>query len=225
MTDLEMLKRAKNIKGLLESGRCSDANEELDNIICKLKVDLSMKKYSKSSDRQALKLMQKLTSKKNSWIISNYLKIENEYMYWTDAYIAVQLKLDEAWENSLPIYEGGGYPAIRTFFEDKEFEDCVQMTISINDVMYWKNTVDKKNGHRIVKTDCYDANGEKYNCSFDVQNLENLFTILRADELTFKANKKVGAYNDIVNAFETENEYGKAVIVTIRNYEGGERNE
>jgi hypothetical protein len=225
MTDLEMLKRAKNIKGLLESGRCSDANEELDNIICKLKVDLSMKKYSKASDRQALKLMQKLTSKKNSWIISNYLKIENEYMYWTDAYIAVQLKLDEAWEDSLPIYEGEGYPAIRTFFEDKEFIDCVKLTLSINDVMYLKKTVDKIDGHRIVKLDCYDMNGEKYNCSFDVQNLENLFTIMRADELTFKANKKVGANNDIVNAFETENEYGKAVIVTVRNYEGGEKNE
>lgn len=225
MTDLEMLKYTKKIKGLLESGRCRDAFEEFDNLICKLKVDLSMKEYSKASDRQALKLMQKLTSKKNSWVISNYLKIEDEWMYWTDAYIAVQLKLDEAWKDSLPIYEGEGYPAIRTFFKSKEFEDCVQLTISINDVMYWKKTVDKIDGHRIVKTDCYDTNGEKYNCSFDVQNLENLFTIMRADELTFKANKKIGANNDIVNAFETENEYGKAVIVTVRNYEGGERNE
>ena len=223
MTDLEMLKRAKKIKGLLESGRGSDAFEEFDKLIGKLKVDLSMKKYSKASDRQALKLMQKLTSKKNSWIISNYLKIEDEYMYWTDAYIAVQLKLDEAWENSLPIYESEGYPAIRTFFEDKGFDDCVQLTLSINDVMYWKKTVDKIDGHRIVKLDCYDMNGEKYNCSFDVQNLENVFTIMRADKLTFKANKKVGANNDIVNAFETENEYGKAVIVTVRNYEGGEK--
>ena len=217
MTDLEMLKCTKKIKGLLESGRCSDTNEELDRLIGKLKVDLSMKKYSKASDRQALKLMQKLTSKKNSWVISNYLKIENEWMYWTDAYIAVQLKLDEAWENSLPIYEGEGYPAIRTFFEN-EFDDCVQLTLSINDVMYWKKTIDKIDGHRIVKLDCYDTNGEKYNCSFDVQNLENLFTIMRADELTFKANKKIGANNDIVNSFEIENEYGKAVIVTVRNY-------
>ena len=222
MTDLEMLKQVKKIKGLLESGRCSDTNEELDRLIGKLKVDISMRKYYKASDRHAIKLMEKLTSKKNSWIISNYLKIENEYMYWTDAYIAVQLKLDEAWEDSLPIYEGEGYPAIKTFFEDKEFEDCVKLTLSINQVMYWKKTIDKKDGHRIVKLDCYDANYKKYNCSFDVQNLENLFTIMRADELVFKANKKVGANNDIVNAFETENEYGKAVIVTVRNYEGGE---
>lgn len=225
MTDLEMLKRAKKIKEVVDSERYNSASEMLDELIGKLKVDVAMRKYYKASDRQALKLMEKLTSKKNSWIISNYLKIEDEYMYWTDAYIAVQLKLDEAWENSLPIYEGEGYPAIRTFFEDKEFIDCVKLTLSINDVMYWKKTVDKIDGHRIVKLDCYDMNGEKYNCSFDVQNLENLFTIMRADELTFKANKKVGANNDIVNAFETENEYGKAVIVTIRNYEGGERNE
>lgn len=222
MTDLEMLKCTKKIKELLESGWNSEADEELGKIIDKLKVDLSMKKYSKASDRRALKLMEKLTSKKNSWSISNYLKIENEYMYWTDAYIAIQLKLDEAWEDSLHIYEGGGYPAIRTFFEHKEFEDCVQMTISINDVMYWKKTVDKIDGHRIVKTYCWDTNDKKYNCSFDVQNLENLYTIMRADKLTFKANKKIGANNDIVNAFETENEYGKAVIATVRNYEGGE---
>ena len=222
MTDLEMLKQVKKIKGLLESGRCSDTNEELDSLIGKLKVDISMRKYYKASDRHAIKLMEKLTSKKNSWIISNYLKLEDEYMYWTDAYIAVQLKRDQAWEDSLPIYEGGGYPAIRTFFEHKEFEDCVQMTISINDVMYWKKTVDKIDGHRIVKTYCWDTNDKKYNCSFDVQNLENLYTIMRADKLTFKANKKIGANNDIVNAFETENEYGKAVIVTVRNYEGGE---
>lgn len=225
MTDIEMLKCTKKIKGLLESGQQSDAYEEFDRLIGKLKVDISMRKYYKASDRHAIKLMEKLTSKKNSWIISKYLKIENEYMYWTDAYIAVQLKLDEAWENSLPIYEGEGYPAIRNFFENKEFEDCVQLTISINDVMYWKKTTDKIDGHRIIKVDCYDMNGEKYNCSFDVQNLENLFTIMRADKLTFKANKKIGANNDIVNAFETENEYGKAVIVAVRNYEGGEKNE
>jgi len=226
MNEQKMLEAIKDIrKDIMIKSYCSGI-EKMDELIRDLKKDIAIQNVEKSTDKQALRLIQRLMSKKKGWKYQKYLHIEDDRMYWTNAYVAFELKYDDSWVECLEVYKEEGYPNIKALFRNNEIVgDHVSLTLTKCDVVYWRKTIDKEDGVQIIRTVCHDTEGNEFNCAFDVKNLEDLFIILRADELTLKAKKKTCAGNNIVNSFVTENEYGKGIVVSVRSFEGGEKNE
>ena len=217
MNEQKMLEEIKEIRKEVMNKSYGTGIDKIDELIRDLKKDIAIQNVGKSTDKQALRRIQRLMSKKKGWKYQKYLHIEDDRMYWTDAYVAFELKYDDSWVECLEVYKEEGYPNIKALFRNNEIiGDNVSLTLTKRDVVYWRKTIDKEDGVQIIRTVCHDAEGNEFNCAFNVQNLENLFIILRADELTLKANKKVGKNNDIVNSFVTENEYGKGIIVTVK---------
>lgn len=209
-----------------EINKNSEIDDILNTIIGDLKNDIAKEKCSKPTEKKALSLLRKLQKKSDKTRPAlQYVFVDGEKMFFTDAYFLVALNKKESWIDGLNIFDKekhGTYPDVKLLLNRTkkavESGENVSLVIEKKTVDYWKKTVKKEDGKQIVKLHACDSEENVYNCSFDVQRLDYVLTLLQAEELTITAHLNSKEATDIFQPFLAENENGIALVMPVRSY-------